>query len=547
MWVNGKIGAYDVPAVKDFTQSWVDGKALTALTDVLLIEQANLISLLTKAAIEHKREEVTAAGLKILSLSGDSLADCTAAIARAENELRIPPLLDAADLVASPNEQSVMTYVACFRDREQTLAYVQEQAALEPETEEPPMPVPPPPAQSDVAAAVASISEPIEPVVVTASQSSEDIVTGSTSTAMPVSEERASGPSVVMVDSVPAQSDHSDVVITESAETVSATVATTESSGLHISPSAEASEPTAHPGTPTAAMTADAPVLPAAAAATLVGVATAATPVAVANFSAPTLSRSDEIKEVDVCMTNVDLQYVQAQPDGSLVVSAANTHWSVWTVIDSQATDIVYFRDHKGRYITSDGQGNVFMAPKSEQAKWTVARGRSQNFRDANGLFLTAAEGRVFCGRQPGMHAELTLNFPVIEGLLRKKGRSGLKRWQTRYFAFNGAVMSYWEKKDDAGVTSVPKNLWSALRPQQQCTAARARRSPIAHCPSPSPPSSSSLCSGTPTTCRLCPSTRTTRPSSTSTSRTARPWPSTPSSPPSDSGGCTRWRWSASR
>ena len=66
----------------------------------------------------------------------------------------------------------------------------------------------------------------------------------------------------------------------------------------------------------------------------------------------------------------------------------------------------------------------------------------------------------MFCSKSPGMHAELTLNFPVIEGVLRKKGRSGLKRWQTRYFAFNGAVMSYWEKKEDAGVSSVPKGLW---------------------------------------------------------------------------------------
>jgi hypothetical protein len=82
----------------------------------------------------------------------------------------------------------------------------------------------------------------------------------------------------------------------------------------------------------------------------------ASSPHPVATFSGPTLSRSDEVKEVDVCMTNVEQQYVQASPDGSLTVSAANTHWSVWTVVDSAATDIVYFRDHKGRYITSQQQ-----------------------------------------------------------------------------------------------------------------------------------------------------------------------------------------------
>ena len=91
-----------------------------------------------------------------------------------------------------------------------------------------------------------------------------------------------------------------------------------------------------------------------------------------------------------MCMTNVELQYVQARPDGTLHVSAANTNWSVWTVVDSQATDIVYFRDHKGRYITSDDTGRVFMAPKSEQAKWTVLRGVVQHFRNAAGRYLTA-------------------------------------------------------------------------------------------------------------------------------------------------------------
>ena len=89
-----------------------------------------------------------------------------------------------------------------------------------------------------------------------------------------------------------------------------------------------------------------------------------------------------------------------------------------------------------------------------------MLRGKQQNFKNASGLYLTAADGRVTAAATPGMFAALTLNFPVIEGLLRKKGRSGLKRWQSRYFAYNGAIMSYWERKDDAGVTSRPKGLY---------------------------------------------------------------------------------------
>jgi hypothetical protein len=42
-------------------------------------------------------------------------------------------------------------------------------------------------------------------------------------------------------------------------------------------------------------------------------------------------------------------------------------------------------------------------------------------------------------------------SFPVVEGVLQKKGGTGLRRWQERYFAFNGNVMSYWRSKQAVG------------------------------------------------------------------------------------------------
>ena len=459
-WVNSKIACYDVPFVRDFTANFSDGSVIAALVDALLIEQKTLISLLTKAAIEHEPEDVNAEGKKTLPLTGDSLADTQTAILRAENDLRIPPLVDAADLVSHPNEQAVMTYIACFRDREQTLADIGQQGGIELQTETAPEDLPPavaePPSQAEVAATMAGIGS-AETVVV--APTAEDAVTiAADSTTVPVLEERTQ-PSVLYVANVPATADQSAVLVSE--ET---TYTQPAAPMLQINPSAAVSEPMARPGTPVHAMDSQeekvmAPV-GAPVAAPVSPLHNANSPVVMDSFAAPTLSRSDEIKEVDVCMTNVDLQYVQARPDGTLHVSAANTNWSVWTVVDSQATDIVYFRDHKGRYITSDDTGRVFMAPKSEQAKWTVLRGKVQHFRNQAGRFLTAADGQVMTETTAGMHAALTLNFPVIEGILRKKGRSGLKRWQARYFAFNGAVMSYWERKEDAGVTTAPKGLW---------------------------------------------------------------------------------------
>jgi len=74
---------------------------------------------------------------------------------------------------------------------------------------------------------------------------------------------------------------------------------------------------------------------------------------------------------------------------------------------------------------------------------------------------LTAHEnGTLDCQRQLTMQAALTLNFPVVEGWLKKKGGSGLRMWQDRYFAYNGQVMSYWKRREDAGINSSPNGMY---------------------------------------------------------------------------------------
>ena len=203
-WVNSKVADYDVSLVRDFTANFTDGSVITALVDALLIEQKTLISLLTKAAIEHEPEDVTADGKKRLSLTGDSFNDTQTAILRAENDLRIPPLVDAADLVSHPNEQAVMTYIACFRDREQTLADIGQQGGVGQETEtvetvETDDTLPPavvePPSHDDVAATMAGISTTETTAV---APSAEDAVTIATDSAtMPVVEEHTQPECVV--------------------------------------------------------------------------------------------------------------------------------------------------------------------------------------------------------------------------------------------------------------------------------------------------------------------------------------------------------------
>jgi len=184
----------------------------------------------------------------------------------------------------------------------------------------------------------------------------------------------------------------------------------------------------------------------------------------------PMVDRSDEVQETDCCVMNVENLYVQAkEDDNSLIVSSANFVWSRWTIIDSQISDVIYFRDNKGRYITSDGSGRVFMAFKSDDAKWTRIRtGCCLRFQDVHGLFLTASyHGGVTCHALNGAHAALFTGSPVsesnslvTEGLLRKKGRWRMSKWHNRYFECNHATMRYWERKEDASHWLASKRLY---------------------------------------------------------------------------------------
>jgi len=94
-WVNKQIAPYDkygIPPAEDFTKSFQDGKILSALADSLqpgLINCSNLKS---------------------------PLADTAKAMQKSEEAFQIPQLVDATDMVHSPDEHSNMTYISYFRD-----------------------------------------------------------------------------------------------------------------------------------------------------------------------------------------------------------------------------------------------------------------------------------------------------------------------------------------------------------------------------------------------------------------------------------------------
>lgn len=96
-WVKKQCEPYGIGQdLKNFKTGWSDGKVLSALTDSLGDKMNDTID--TNA------------------LSGDAYDDSKIAMDTAEEQFEIPKLMDSEDIVENPDEHSIMTYVAYFRD-----------------------------------------------------------------------------------------------------------------------------------------------------------------------------------------------------------------------------------------------------------------------------------------------------------------------------------------------------------------------------------------------------------------------------------------------
>eukprot|EP01113_Clastostelium_recurvatum_P018917 TRINITY_DN222_c0_g1_i3.p1 TRINITY_DN222_c0_g1~~TRINITY_DN222_c0_g1_i3.p1 ORF type:complete len:958 (+),score=357.35 TRINITY_DN222_c0_g1_i3:135-3008(+) len=91
-WVKKRVAPYGVE-VRDFSNSWLDGRALSALTDSL-----------------------EPGVLPFESISRDPFASTDRAMDVAQDSFDIPKIMDPSDMVSIPDELSVMTYISYFRD-----------------------------------------------------------------------------------------------------------------------------------------------------------------------------------------------------------------------------------------------------------------------------------------------------------------------------------------------------------------------------------------------------------------------------------------------
>jgi len=96
-WVRRQVEPYDIPKpIRNFTTDWQDGKTISALVDSL------------RPGVLTPRD--------MSALTGNSLGDTEKACQKGLDEYDIAILMDPYDMVNCPDELSLMTYIAAFRN-----------------------------------------------------------------------------------------------------------------------------------------------------------------------------------------------------------------------------------------------------------------------------------------------------------------------------------------------------------------------------------------------------------------------------------------------
>jgi len=156
------------------------------------------------------------------------------------------------------------------------------------------------------------------------------------------------------------------------------------------------------------------------------------------------------MNDIEICVVTPDHKYLQSDINGVVRANELNTVRACWVILDGNG-GWKFLRDYQSRYLAADADGRVYTSRKKPACRWRIVRGQNQCFVDSHGHYLTVKGGLVTSEEKKSDASLFRICFPVIEGELQKKGRSGLMRWQSRYFAFNGSVMSYWRQKGQVG------------------------------------------------------------------------------------------------
>jgi hypothetical protein len=472
-WVNAQIAPFSmddkpVGTATDFTRSWQDGRVLTALVE----------SLDTSVG----RDESLRLPVDGNGVAFGALAVVEAALKKAESSYSIPPLMDAMDIAHRPQEHSLMTYVALLREAATSRA---EEAAL----------------AADLARAEANsnidIIVPLSPIrVLKVEQSDEAAPTmgavqdhetpkdeddDAVGKDDKHDEDDALSPEelAAMAERTRAGTHHALVGAFIDSASIEAAVSPgpkAADAALVALPPEEEEEPFDSElaakkdaeSAPVNIQHVGADVGGAAAAAASTPAATpASAPEPAPVGAADQEDYSEEAKEdaegklphetlqqsidrriekllgaIEICVVTPEHKYLQSDVNGLVRAHEVNTAAATWQILDGVG-GWKFLRDYQSRYLAATKDGKVYTSNKQPECRWKIVRGVTQYFVSSHGQFLTVAPGgsataavRTQVEKSEG--AKFKICFPVVEGVLQKKGTSGLHRWQERYFAFNG-------------------------------------------------------------------------------------------------------------
>lgn len=157
------------------------------------------------------------------------------------------------------------------------------------------------------------------------------------------------------------------------------------------------------------------------------------------------------MSDIEICIVTPDHRYIQSNTSQTVRASHSNTITATWTIVDGNG-GWKFIRDYQSLYLSCDSDGRVYVGKKKKESRFRIVRGPTQYFQDMHGHYLTVQKDGILRSEiNRSESAKFKICFPVLEGILQKKGTSGLRRWQDRYFGFNGNVMSYWRDKKAVG------------------------------------------------------------------------------------------------
>jgi hypothetical protein len=179
--------------------------------------------------------------------------------------------------------------------------------------------------------------------------------------------------------------------------------------------------------------------------------------------------KNNAVMHVCICS---EADFILSSADHKKISAGALSAYANWALIPAliNQTNLLthltskktkYLRDINGFYLCSNADNGLYFSTQnsSTDAIWNVNYGAYQTFNNQHGKFLTVQNKAVILADK-GNSSQLRICFAIIQGNLKKRSNSGLKRWQSRFFWLSPEGLCYWKQESDVN-THEPVNKYN--------------------------------------------------------------------------------------